>query len=291
MPAATKRAGVTGELRKLIEKSGQLPAQPSALGYLLRALDDAESDAHELTAAIERFPPIAARLISLANSAWSAPAEPIMDVEHACIHLGSRLVRTASMSMAVMAPFNTARCNGFASESFWCNTFLIAASAERVSASAGIDEELSASTARTAGLLHNLGLLWLADKVPEPTARAIANVHDGDTDLNTSLRSFCGTDACEVGGLLGRSWQLPDELVVAMEYHDNPQYDGIGWQYAAVVGGVAGIVDTVTRGSEEQVTDKNLDRLGVSQSTREDVLADVAAKLDDTLELTRTLRL
>ena len=181
-----------------ISDATQLPTQPSALPFLLRALTDPSTDTRKIAGTIERFPSIAARVVSLVNSAWSAPIEPITSIERACTHLGSRLVRTVSMSLAVMAPFDTTRCPGFDSESYWCNTFLVADSAAQLIACAETDRDLSPDTVRAAGLFHNLGLLWLADNMPEQTARAIAVAERDGVDLNELLRDYCKTDSCVI---------------------------------------------------------------------------------------------
>ena len=285
---ASKHAGSISEQ---ISRATQLPTQPSALPLLLGAITDPDIDAHNIAGTIERFPGIAARLVSLVNSAWSAPVEPITSIERACSHLGLRLVRTVSISLAVMAPFDTTRCLGFDSETYWCNTFLVADSAAQLTAFAGTDDDLSPETVRAAGLFHNLGLLWLADNMPQPTAQAIAVAQSDGVDLNVSLRDRCGTDACIVGGLLGRAWGLPDGLAAAMEHHSNPEFDGIGWQIAALVGIATGIVGAATRGDQELVDDGNPYRLSIDLMDRNKILAHVAAKLDETLEITRSLRL
>lgn len=291
MSSAIEYAGNTSGINEQISEATQLPTQPSALPYLLQALGDTDVDVGELAKIVERFPSISVRLVSLVNSAWSAPVEPITSIERACAHLGLRLVRTVSISLAVMAPFDPTRCPEFESETYWCNTFLVADSAAQLTACARIDENLSPETARAAGLFHNLGLLWLADNMPQATARAMAVAQSEGADLNNALRDCCRTDACQVGGLLGRAWGLPDDLVAAMEHRSNPEYDGIGWQVAALVRTAAEIVDAVTRGDQEAAIDDNLGRLAIDAKDRNDILADVAAKLDVTLELTRTLRM
>lgn len=291
MPGETADTVDTTGIIGQISETAQLPVQPSALPYLLQALGDPDIDAHKLAGIIERFPSIAVRLIALVNSAWYAPIDPITSVERACAHLGFNLVRAVSMSLAVMAPFNPSRCTEFESETYWCTTFLVAESAATLTSCAKKVEGLSPDTARAAGLFHNLGLLWLADTMPLETAMAMVAAHGAGLGLNNALRECCRTDACEVGGLLGRAWRLPDDLVAAMEHRNNPEYQGRGWEVAALVQSATGIVDAVIRGDMEPATDRGLERLEINRSDRDSVLTEVAAKLDQTMDMTRTLKL
>lgn len=291
MPSETgNRVDTTGILGQISDKA-QLPVQSSALPELLQVMADPDIDARQLARIIERFPSIAVRLIALVNSAWYAPIEPISSVERACTHLGFNLVRTVSMSLAVMAPFNPSRCADFESETYWCTTFLVADSAARLTACVKNGQELSADTARAAGLFHNLGLLWLAETMPLETAMAMAAAQSEGIGLNDALRDYCRTDVCEVGGLLGRAWGLPDELVAAMAHRKNPEYQGNGWEVAALVQTATEIVDAVICGDREPVMDGRLERLAIDRSDRDSVLASVVAKLDETLDMTRTLKL
>lgn len=289
-PETGNRVDTTGIIGQISDKA-QLPVQSSALPYLLQVMGDPDIDARKLAEIIERFPSIAVRLIALVNSAWYAPIEPITSVEHACAHLGFNLVRTVSMSLAVMAPFNPNRCAEFESETYWCTTFLVADSAAKLTACVKNGEELSPDTARAAGLFHNLGLLWLAEAMPLETATAMVAAQSKGIGLNDALRDCCRTDACEVGGLLGRAWGLPDDLVAGMEHRNNPEYEGNGWEVAALVQSATEIVDAVICGDREPAIDSRLERLKIDRSDRDKVLASVVAKLDETLDMTRTLKL
>ena len=76
-----------------------------------------------------------------------------------------------------------------------------------------------------------------------------------------------------------------------MEHRNNSEYSGNGWQVAAFVGAATGIVGAATRGDQVLAIDGNLDRLAIAPGDRDDILGKVAAKLNETLELTKTLQL
>ncbi len=272
-----------------ISDTTQLPVLPTALPHLLNVLDDPDADSGVLAEIIEHFPSIAVRLIALVNSAWCAPVEQITSIERACTHLGLGLVRTISMSLAIMAPFNPARCSEFKSETYWCSTFLVADGAARLAACVDNGAGLSPETARAAGLFHNLGLLWLADALPLETEMALAASRAEDISLNEALRDSCKTDICQIGGILGRAWGLPGDLVAAMEHRNNPAFDGSGWEIAALVRGATEIVAEVISEDPSPAVDHHLGRLAIDPNDQDRVKGQLVNKLEYTVNLARTL--
>ena len=273
-----------------IVQSEALPTHPSSLPYLLDALNDEDTETTDLAEVLERFPGIAARLLSLANSAWAAPVETISSIERACVQLGLSLVKSVSISLAVASPFDPNRCPTFHSERFWCDAFLIAECAERLARHSDTDLGDCPGTLRTAGLMHNLGLLWIADNLPLEAEQALTRAGSGEVRLRDALIDICGTDACEVGGLIGRAWDLPEDLVASMEQHVSTDYAGGGWQIATLVGLSIGIVRELNGNDPDPDDGIRLDRLEIGASERGQVRSEVAKRLESTRELTQNLR-
>jgi len=195
-----------------------IPVLPPGAPHLLKSLTDDSISFIDLAGIIERYPTIAARLISLANSAWSSPVSEITTLENACSRLGFDVVRSASIALAVSAPFNTSRCPEFKARFFWCSGLLAADGASwltQFSKSIHIEP----ATARAAGLIHNLGLLLLADQLPTEVDQAIKLVQKEEAmQLGQALLYIMGFDHCDAGRQLGLAWELPESLVNAMDY-------------------------------------------------------------------------
>ena len=78
-------------------------------------------------------------------------------------------------------------------------------------------DSLSPSAARAAGLLHDLGLLWLVDQLPEITQQAMTlSRQDAKLSLGQALSELAGIDHRQAGRLLAEAWKLPEPLVMAM---------------------------------------------------------------------------
>ncbi len=142
---------------------------------------------------------------------------------------------------------------------------------------------------RTAGLLHNLGLLWLADNRQKEAACALNLAAHESISINQALQQIVGAGYCEVGGYLGDVWGLPDILVVAMREHLNHGYNGTNWQCAALVRYAAVMVSAVYKGVEQHPENLCPKQLNIDPADRDAVFAKIAAKLEGTREIARTL--
>ncbi len=197
---------------------GRLPVLPANTPVLLRALSNEQLDFREIAAVIEQFPTLAGRLIALANSAWSSPAETILSVEQACARLGLSVVRSSSLALAVAAAFDPSRCPAFDAERYWTDALLCAEASSRICAASPLSERLEPAAARAGGLLHNLGVLWIADRLPDEFAEAVERQEKADhrLSLHEALRERLGFDQADAGGLLALKWKLPEDLEAAM---------------------------------------------------------------------------
>ena len=274
----------------LIDESTQLTVLPAAVPELLAALSDEELTFQRLAAILADFPSIAARLIFLANSAWAAPVEEISSLEKACVKLGLSLVKSVSISIAIAAPFDPAKCLAFQSERFWSTAVLVADAALWLAAHSPhfADDDLGA--VHTAALLHNLGLLWMADNLPERTNRAFEIVAaDPSLSVPEVLREKCGADHAQIGGCLASAWNFPAMIRAAMQHHLDFSYDGENWPVAQLTGYAASMVHHLDHEIEVLPEDLRLERLGISSASRDAVFERLQQRHEQVHEMVKVL--
>lgn len=191
----------------------RVPVLPAGIGRLLQAINDEKMEYRDIAEVIGESPSIALRVLGLANSAWSAPREPIGSLDMACGRLGMDVIRSVAMALAIAEVFNPAACPSFSSRTYWLSALLGAEAAAKLAQDV---PELSENQARTAGLLRSIGLLWLADSQPGPTDRALVlRQEQAEGDLDLLLRAHCGLGYLEAGGMVARYWHLPEGVVEA----------------------------------------------------------------------------
>lgn len=187
-----------------------VPDLSPGVGSLLSLMASDDVEMEEAARALELHPVIAARLIGLANSAWSSPVKEVMNLVDACVRLGLSVIKSASIAYAVAAPFNGARCPSFDPIRFWCCSLLAAEAAGII----GEGQGLNASFAKTAAMMSNLGLVWLADAAPDPTQEALelAAQHPEGASLGELLTDKVGVSHRQATHHLLKVWNLSADL-------------------------------------------------------------------------------
>lgn len=260
----------------------RIPVLPNSALQLIKALTSEDIGFRELSNVVNQHPSIAARLLALANSAWAAPVVPVLTVENACSRLGLNVVRSVSLGLAVIAPFNTANCPAFDLKRFWASSMLVAEGSGLLAAGVSGYEKNSMfhQTAQTAGLLHNLGLLCLADVMPKETHEAFQAVSHDHLTIMDALRLKAKTDYCEIGSLVGNAWGLPKVFVVAMGHHHEAAYHEEFWQVSTLVGCVVRAVQHLFDGLEILPDEPRLTELAVDPQYYSEVYEKLGAKLN-----------
>ncbi|NOT85766.1 MAG: HDOD domain-containing protein [Methylococcaceae bacterium] len=215
---------------------------------LMEAVSNDALNFRQLAAVLSQYPVISGRLLSLANSAWVAPVSPITTVESACSRLGTSVVKSVSIAIAVASSFNAASCPSFDMERFWTNSILVSEAAFLLASQLPQDQLVNfPKTAQTAGILHGLGLLWLAENLPNETSLALQRIEaDGALSLNDALMDCTGTDYCQVGAWIGKQWKLPEVLVVVIQRHLDSSYREQDWKMAQIIGAALQMVTAIS---------------------------------------------
>lgn len=272
-----------------IEYGEQIPALPAGVPELLRALTTPDIAIGDLNGHISRFPSISSRLIFLANSAWSAPAVPIASLEVACSKLGLTLIRSVCLAMSIAAPFNPVRCSGFDSNRYWLSALLVANTSRQLGDLSPRIANDDLSVLQTVGLLHNIGLLWLADRFPILTSAALKDVEEDDngvTSINESLQSYCRTGYAEVGGRLAEAWELPSALILALKHHNDPAYRGDAEHLAHTVGLATKVADALMFEVDPETLEfAQAELLGIDPKDLADLIRVQQGQLDNLREL------
>ncbi len=279
------------DLKREILLKTPAPVLPDGLSRLLQAFEADHIDHLKLAEIIADYPSIAGRLLFLANSAWISPRVPIENLQTACARLGFSMVRNVSISLCIVSPFNTfKKCPAFDIEYFWCSALLTAEGSAMLASALPPATDLNIPTLHTAGLLHNLGLLWLAGNWPEEISQALRLAREDDS-LSTveALHAVIGTDYCETGGKLGRAWKLPEVLVSAMENHYCDNYTATEMRSTLLVGYASLMVSSLQRGLERRPPFPKNTGIHLEPSTLNGIYLKLHEKLKESRKLAHSI--
>ena len=230
----------------------RIPVIPAGVADLIDALSNDDLDFEQVAEYFERFPGIVARLIALANSAWSAPSQEITTLENAVSRLGLKVSRSVAIALAVSAPMDTHRCPAFDSVHYWSDALLVADIAGLIATESGHELAPDPATARVAGLIHNIGLLVLVDNFPGPMDECLVSYSrsPGTQHINQLLETRLGFSPSGIGSRIAKSWGLPGVFEKTMSFYDDRDYRQNHWPVVNCVTAAIELTAALNCGSE-----------------------------------------
>ncbi|MCS7089623.1 MAG: HDOD domain-containing protein [Verrucomicrobiota bacterium] len=204
-------------------KVGKLPPIAPAALQLIRLLGQEESDRSDILTCLKHDPALTAGLLRLCNSAALGLKDPVVSVDQALLLLGHRRLHELVLQVALGDSLSVP-LPGYAIEArtLWRHSVVTARIAEQL-AERQPEHGVAPDVAFTAGLLHDVGKLVLADILDPPRVEAIrCLVHQEDLDRSEAERRILGVDHAEVGAELLRRWNIPPFLVHAVQAHHQP---------------------------------------------------------------------
>ncbi len=213
-------------IRLEIQKIRNLPPLPVIAQQILAAINNENADIDEIAAIMQRDPSLTSRILGLSNSAFFGFARKVYTLEEAIINvLGLDLVRGLAFTMVMGGVFNIQKCKEFDLTRYWCSALM---TADLAMSTAGIippSRQINSNHLFLYGLLHNIGILVLTDRLPELMSEifSVAKSHP-DRRLIYTEQSMLDIDHHQAGAWLTEKWGLPDDVVRVIACHHQLDY-------------------------------------------------------------------
>jgi putative nucleotidyltransferase with HDIG domain len=213
----------TADLRQAIDRLDALPAMPVIAQKLLELKPDTDEGQRMLLVLIEQDPQISAKVVGMANSAAVGAMRHIGTVKEAAMLLGMNRVRSIAIGIAIMSLINKIETPRFDMQGLWLHSMGIAFSMLSVARAMPKDARPQDDAAFLAGMLHDIGFLALAFLDParsdELHERLSAEPNRKVREVEGEMMEICHD---ELGAILARHWNLPEELIGILRHHHEP---------------------------------------------------------------------
>jgi two-component system cell cycle response regulator len=205
-------------LIKSFEESKQLFTLPQVLNEMLEVLESTEAPVNEIARVIMKDPTLTVRVLKIANSPFYRRHDRISTVNQAILVMGRTAIKSLALSASLLnlTKFQDG-AERFARDPkmFWKHSLETGIGARLLADACGHSEP---EEAMVAGLLHDIGVLFLETKFPDEYEKVIESIKSGD-DIISAERMIFDIDHCELGGILGTKWNLPPQFVETIEKH------------------------------------------------------------------------
>jgi HD-like signal output (HDOD) protein len=241
-------------IRLEIQKIDCLPPMPAIAQEILIASNDESSDMDDIAKIIKKDPALAAKIIGMANSAFFGFGRNVTTLEQAIINvLGLDLVKGFALSMAMSSVFDVTKCANFDLKRYWASAFLTAELASGFANNIDSKQAYDPNQLYLYGLLHNIGILVLANRFPNIMSELFATaITDKEKHLIDYEKETIDFNHHEAGAWLGHKWKLPYEIIDVIEHHHDLSYQERNSNFVILTGFCARI-------SRQWILDTNYD--------------------------------
>ena len=199
-------------LDQIAGRATQLYSLPAVAIQVLDLASQPEIDARKLKECIENDPALTTRVLRVVNSSIFGLSREVGDLGQALALLGTKPLKLLVLGFSLPPSLLT----GIAAEAlsrYWKHTLTKAVAAREISDRLW---HVSGEEAFIAGLLHDVGLLVLAQQIGDPYVRFLDSVNTEGADLYELERRAIGFDHTQLSACLLSAWNLPTVLTHAV---------------------------------------------------------------------------
>ena len=188
---------------------------------LLEIIRNPNSSAMDLKKEIEVDPPLSAKLLRRANSAYFGVKRKISSIQEAIIFIGFNTVKEMAYSVKVGEFFSKSEeIGGYSRKRLWEHSVAVALLAKNIYRREFLVE---GNEIYSLALLHDLGMIVEEQFLPNEFATVIDTVGKGNPTCALDVeQAVLGYTHCAIARRLMESWNFPRETVVPISFHHNP---------------------------------------------------------------------
>lgn len=195
----------------------KLPPSPGTMMRITTLLRDFNASMREVTQAISYEPVLVVRILRLANSPVYALERNVTSIQSAIAAVGAKAVHDIVMIGLASTTFAKEIKNSPTAKAIWEHSLAVAMTARELSKLLGMR---GTEEAFTCGLLHDIGkLILLSNDVVGYSS--LLDLTEESLMLQGETELF-GYNHAEVGSLIAKRWNLPEEVYFSILHHHNP---------------------------------------------------------------------
>lgn len=300
--AAIRSLAPIRDIRQIVRDVQALPPMPDMAHKLLKLRNEPTANARDLAAIVERDPSLAAQIIRYARSPFFGYRGRIDSIQQAISRvLGFETVMNVTLGIAAGRGFRTSPEGPLGLYAFWRHAVYSAALMQILAGILPRKIRPRPGIAYLAGLLHNLGFPLFGHLFP-PNFFVLNKLVEANPDVPVGIIELRvlgnGEDGnghdvnhAQLGAWLMESWDMPEEIIVAVREHHDEYYRGAH----AVLANLALITDQLLkRYGMGDAPDGELSRvvltvLGLDEAMAESLAERVVNGGDQLEQMSRTL--
>ena len=206
--------------KELVTGSIRLVSLPEVCIRVNEMLDEPSVTAAELGQIISQDTSLTARLLKIVNSSYYGFQAKIETVSRAVTVVGLRELRGLVIAASAVETFSNVPDEILNKVRFWRHSLYCGVIARLLAEQCHV---LHSERLFVAGLLHDIGKLIIAQRLPTETRMITLEADTGNRSEFEVEQDFLGFNHAEVGGELMKAWSMPETLFESVAYHHSPK--------------------------------------------------------------------
>jgi HD-like signal output (HDOD) protein len=206
-------------LKQYVQQISHLPTIPVIAQEILKLVHDELTSVNKLENIIENDPPIAAKIISVSNSAFFGYKTPTRTINNAIMRIGFNNVRDIALGISLMTVFESKdEVSAFDYQRIFNHSVTAGAVAQFISKDLKMKftEEIFMN-----GILHDLGYLAL-NKYFSDVYMKVLDIFENKRSLLDAEKEVFNFTHADIGGWLAEKWNLPEGVMDTILHHHTP---------------------------------------------------------------------
>ncbi len=201
---------------------GGVPSVPRVYEHILEEIQSSDPSVPRVAPWIEKDVGLTSKVLQLVNSAFMGLKNHVSDIRQACTLLGLEHLRVLVLMAEIFSMAQDTPLRRYLNlDALWARSMQIAEYAGKI-ATELTSERIQISDAYTAGLLHEIGQIILAQRLPDEFGKAFEYAETHKVSLFDAEKELFGSTHATISGYLLELWGLPDPIVEAVTYYDFP---------------------------------------------------------------------
>lgn len=207
-------------LLELVEASS-IASIKGTVSRILALISDPAASSSDLIQLIELDPPLAAKILRVANSSYYATSKTISDIQQALIWIGFDTLKEIILTqkMSELHRGGTPVC-GYSRFQLWQHSLAVALLAKTIYRREFGEK---GNNAYAAGLMHDIGVIVEDQLLHQEFLQLVQSMEDTPQPLSDGETALFGYDHGLVGKALAEHWNFPAELTEGIGFHHHPE--------------------------------------------------------------------
>lgn len=234
------------EMQRRLQQLYELPAIPALAQRILVLRNDPNATGGDLSRIVELDPSLAAQVMRYARAPLFAYRGKLDSIQDAITRvLGYEMVMNLALGVCTGKSLRTPPDGPLGLHAFWRHATYSAALTQALASLMPSAKRPKPGIAYLAGLLHNFGYLllghlfqpefYLLNKLVAANPTTAITELEGRVLCMGQARDALTMGHAQMGAWLMQSWKMPEEIIVALREHHNPDYQGEFAVYAHLV--------------------------------------------------------